>query len=292
MGKVKEDRLERFRKHCPADASISISHVKLENGAELEDVVITPASVKYDLPVLFLPGLASVIETFSDVVYHLSEGHIVHYVETREKASAVLPPKAGFTVRDMAADIAGVIKAIEFEDGKYILVSYSLSATISIELFSSGLEKKPALLVLIQPATEFRMPWFTRPLARYFYPLFPVIKPLLKLYMRKSMVDTDKDHEMYMISSRSMDATHPRRVAKTLLAMQGYSVNEAAKKIDVHVLVIGASNDTFHCHDDAVDIAKLIEKSSHIDLVTNTRSHSREVCDLIHEYLKSDVIAS
>ena len=286
MKENEETRLARFRKQCDENASVSAGMVSLSGGVSLSVVTFTPRKAISDLPVLFVPGLASVVETFTGVIRALAGKFIVHYLETREKRSSQVPGGASFSVSDLAADIASAAEKLELEDRNYILISYSLSATLSIEMFSTGLKLRPALMVLVQPLAEFRIPRFGIPAARYLYPFYPVIKPLLKLYFKRSLIDTGKDKEMYNISVRSLDSVHPAKMAKTLPGMSGYRVADSAAKVDVPVVVIGTSADTFHSHDDAAVIGSMIKGAVYMDLVTNTISHSGKVCDIVLSFLE------
>ncbi|HVN58331.1 MAG TPA: hypothetical protein VMT63_08555 [Bacteroidales bacterium] len=284
MKENEETRLARFRRHCYDGTEARAEYLALPGGVNLNVVSFKPVSSSHYPPVLFIPGLASVIESFAGVISALTKDFIVYYLETREKESSRLPGGAAFGVREMAGDIAFAAEALGLKEKNYIIVSYSYSATLSVEMFSTDLKVYPSLMVLVQPVTEFRVPWFGIPLAKYLYPLYPVVKPFLKLYFRRSLIDTEKDMEMYNISVRSLDSAHPRKMAKTILAMSGYRMGEAAKKINVPVMVISTSQDTFHRHDDTLKIVSLISRARHTDLVTNTRSHSGEVCDLVKEY--------
>jgi tRNA uridine 5-carbamoylmethylation protein Kti12 len=93
---------------------------------------------------------------------------------------------------------------------------------------------------------------------------------------------------MYAIIRRIIDGADPKKLIPTLIGMAKYEIWSVLNRIDVPVLVIGASHDTFHNLDDAKKISSLIKKASYIDLVTNKRSHSPEVCDLLIKYLNDN----
>jgi homoserine acetyltransferase len=99
------------------------------------------------------------------------------------------------------------------------------------------------------------------------------------------MVDVKKDHEMYLISVRALDSADARKLSGTITEISRYRIWEALASIDVPAIVIGASNDTFHSLDDSRKISVLIKGSRYIDLVTNDRSHGKEVYDIIRDWL-------
>ncbi len=63
-----------------------------------------------------------------------------------------------------------------------------------------------------------------------------------------------------MISVRVVDSADARKLAETILAIAGHKIWGALDSVDVQAIVIGASNDTLHDHDDALRISALIEE--------------------------------
>jgi pimeloyl-ACP methyl ester carboxylesterase len=216
----------------------------------------------------------------------MTEHFIVHYVETREKPTSKVPENTKFEVKDIASDISSTIDRTDVMEGNYILLGYSLGATAAAEAFNEQLRKKPSLLVLIEPSGEFRVPAFGLFIAKYFPWTFHLIKPVIKFYIKTFRVNTKEDFEMYVIIKRIIDGADPGKLIPTLIGMARYRLWDILDKIDVQVLVIGASHDTFHNLDDAKEISSRISNCTYSDLVTNKRSHSPEVCDLLINYLK------
>jgi pimeloyl-ACP methyl ester carboxylesterase len=262
--------------------------IVLDNGIELNTVKFVPERESKYPPLVFFPGFASVIENFRGTMTALTEHFVVHYVETREKPTSLVPVSTDFNVVDIASDIAGAVERSEVSEGNYILLGYSLGATAAAESFNSSLRIKPSLLVLIEPSGEFRVPAFGLFVAKYLPWTFYLIKPLIKFYIKTFRVNTREDYEMYVIIRRIIDGADPKKLIPTLIGMAKYTIWEALKRIEVPVLVIGASHDTFHNLDDAKEISSLIKNAAYTDLVTNKRSHSPEVCDLLINYLKKN----
>ena len=266
-----------------------MNYISPGDGTDLCVFTVKPPVSEGYPPLIFVPGMSSVIETFSAVVKGLTQNFDVHYIETREKRSSELSEGAGFAVSDIASDLSGVVEKLGMEDGNYILVAYSLGATASAESFAGLLKNKPAVLYLIEPSAEFRIPSFGLFIAKYLYWTYSIIKPLIKLYLRLFVVDAVKDHEMYMISVRAVDSADSRKLSRTILAISSYKIWDVLGSVDVQTIVIGASDDTLHNLDDALRISALIKDSVYIDLKTNDRSHSKEVSALIEEKLKESI---
>jgi pimeloyl-ACP methyl ester carboxylesterase len=277
---------ERYRSHCAPGSTFVNKMTDLDNGISLNSVKFNPCSDRGFPPVVFFPGFASIIENFSETIIALTENFTVEYVETREKPTSIVPANTKFDVRDIAKDISDAIDRLDVKAGNYILLGYSLGATAAAESFNSIIRKKPALLVLIEPSAVFRVPGLGLFVAKYFPRAFHIVKPLVKFYIKNFRIDTSKDYEMYVIIERIIDGADPEKLIPTLICMSRYQIWSALEKIDVPALVIGASHDTFHNLDDAKEIASRIQGAVYADLVTNKRSHSREVCDLLINYLK------
>jgi pimeloyl-ACP methyl ester carboxylesterase len=279
---------EIYRNHCAPGTRFENRRIFLDNGIELNSVKFIPEKDSKYPPVVFFPGFASVIENFRGTMIALTEHFVVQYVETREKPTSTVKKNTTFDVKDIASDISGAIEWSDIREGTYILLGYSLGATAAAESFVSVLKSKPLLLVMVEPSCEFRVPPFGLFVANYFPWTFYLIKPIIKFYIKTFRVNTKDDYEMYLIIRRIIDGADPKKLIPTLIGMARYSIWEALKKIEVPVLVIGASQDTFHNLDDAKEISSLIKSATYIDLVTNKRSHSPEVCDLLINYLNNN----
>jgi pimeloyl-ACP methyl ester carboxylesterase len=272
--------------YCGGLCSTELSRITTESGVSIETLTFLPESPSAFPPLVFVAGFASVIENFPGVLRALTAKFRVHYIETRDKASSIVPEGGGFEVEDIARDICQTIEKLGLEDGKYILLAYSLAATASAAAFKKIIRIKPLFLVMVEPSGEFRIPRLGIFITRHISWSFPVLKPFLKWYIRKFHVDMKEDYEMYNITCRALDRADWRKISPTFLAMARYRIWESLSFIDVPVLVIGASRDIFHNLNDALRISSGIRNSTYFDIVTNERSHSPEVCDLILDFLK------
>jgi pimeloyl-ACP methyl ester carboxylesterase len=279
------DNLPRYYSCCGEETKIEHRRLLLKNNSDLNCVSFIPATPGNLPPVLFIAGFASVIENFRDLLLSLTRSLTVHYVETRDKESSIIPREAGFTVSDIASDISESIEVLNLEEGNYILLAFSLGSTASVEAFRSCSIKKPKLLVLAAPNGKFRVPPIGIFIAKYLSWSYYIIRPLLKLYIKRFHVNTKDDYEMYNISSRALDSADPEKMAPSLLEMVKYEIWDALDKIDVPVIVIAASKDIFHTHDDALKISSKLRNSRYFDLETNERTHSSEVSELLCRYL-------
>lgn len=250
----------------------------------LRVVTFTPSANVNLPPIVLIPGLAGVIDSFKDLLVELTSRHTVYYVETREKGSAQISSSVGFTVADIAADIPVAIQVLGLTDKVYVLISYSLAASGTAVVLANKM-LKPKLALLVQPSASFPWPRWLLTLTWVGVPLYGVIKPFVKWYMRSFTIDLNEDREIYEINCRNLDQANPKRLAATVRAMARFSIWEYLPKIEANCLVIGASKDKFHSHNEALNISKAIRGCEYVDLVDSKRSHGVEVVGLVDDYI-------
>jgi pimeloyl-ACP methyl ester carboxylesterase len=268
---------------CSEKASYEAGYTDLETGVSLLTVKFTPETgINYPL-IIFIPGLASVIENFRETLVSLTSHHSLHYIETREKSTAIITHHHGFSVPDLASDLVSYINSFIPPDKPYILVGYSLGTTVITEAFRK-LICKPDRIVFVEPSIEFHFPGWLLMLASVAKPVYRTVKPFLKWYMRTFRIDTNEDYEMYRINCRILDKAEPRRLGLTVRSILPYSAAKLLGSIDVPVMVVGASKDRFHNLDAALDFSEAIKDCSYHDLENNKRTHSSEIADLISSF--------
>lgn len=280
---------EDFSRYCDKDAAFDSGYIGTSPEVSLRIITFTPP-VNLNLPpIVLIPGLAGVIDSFKDLLIELTQRYRVYYLETREKGSSRISQPVGFSVSDIANDIPAVIQALGLADGSYILIGYSLGASSSAVLLGEN-KVHPKLAVLVEPSATFKWPKWLLFLAKYGVSLYGVIKPFLKWYMRSFRINTDEDMEIYEINCRNLDQADPRRLGATVRAISSFSIWGYLANIDVPCLVVGASKDKFHSHDEALTISKAIKGCKYFDLVDNKRSHNEEAAKVIDGFVKVVIV--
>lgn len=269
--------------YCPKGGSFTNFHLETNKGVQIHIVKLIPASETSFPPVVLLPGMASVIENFKDTIIALAENHVVYFLETREKGSSIITGKAGFSIPEIASDLPAAIELLGLKSGEYILAGYSLGASVIAAAYQNLLAK-PMAVVLIEPSASFKWPWWLPPLARVAVPIYGLIKPFLKWYMRTFKINKEEDYEMYVINSRIIDMADPKKLAATVLSVRHFEAWSYLEHIDSPCLVVGVSHDRFHSHDEASNIADRVKGCSYVDLQNNKRSHSAEVAKIVDEF--------
>ena len=275
-----------YSEFCHAGATFRVEYSPLPTGVELLTVTFTPPEPLDHPPVIFIPGLASVIENFRETVIELTRHHTVIYLETREKRSARITAKHTFTVADVTADIVH-FAGMRFPAGKeYVMAGYSLGATAIAEAFPL-LENKPGKVVLIEPNISFPFQGWLLFLARAARVVYYPVKPFLKWYLRRFRINLAEDYEMYRINCRILDSAEPVRIGAAIRHLSSYRMDGCLREISVPALVVVASKDKFHSHDEGMEIAQQIPGAGYIDLSDNKRTHSAEMGRILGDFISS-----
>lgn len=271
---------------CAAGVTYRSCHLKVQENISLRCIGFHPPG-KNGLPqIIFLPGLASVMENFRGTLQGLTRKFAVHYLESREKSSSQVAGKVEFSIQAMADDLASFIEQAGLTEHRYILMGYSLGATTILESLSK-LTAPPLALVLVEPNASFPFPAWLLFLARYASFLYHPLKPFLKWYLRTFKTDMQNDRELYELNRRILDAADPRKISAAVRSAASYRVRPDPATSFPPALVIGASKDKFHSFDDSVTIAAGIPGSTYLDLETNQRSHSSEVAEILYDFIKN-----
>ncbi len=268
--------------------AINRTYVRLSNGISLSVTKFIPVTVSRYPPVVMVPGLFSVMENFRHLLPDLTRDFTVYYLETREKNSSICPEHSVFSIENMADDLNEVLKELDLNPAEFLLLGYSMGATVVLEALSAQ-GRLPAGIILAGPVGSFGFPAWSLWLARVAAPLYRVIKPLLKLYIKYFMVNHREDPEMHHIQTRVLDSADPYKLCATLPELARYNIWDRLPPIACPLLIIGASKDSFHNHNDALRLSEMILNSTYIDFETNLRNHSREVVKTMKEFLHSSL---
>jgi len=271
---------------CHKGAAWLVEYTALPTGVELLTVIFTPPEPLDAPPVIFIPGLASVIENFRETVIELTRHHTVYYLETREKKSARITGKHRFTVEDVTSDIVHFAGMTFPAGAAYFMAGYSLGATAIAEAFPL-LGNKPRMIVLIEPNSSFPFQGWLLFLARAARVIYYPLKPFLKWYMRRFRINLAEDYEMYRINCRILDSAEPARIGAAIRDLSPYRMNGCLREISSPALVVVASKDKFHSHDEGMEIAQQIKGAVYTDLVDNKRTHSAEMGRKISDFISS-----
>lgn len=271
--------------YCAPGAACRVDRVPVDDGVILQVVNFTPAIDTHRPAVIFVAGWVSHIDGWHEVLLEMTSQFPVLYVETRDKASALVNLEADYSVAALAGDLAAVVAHYQLAPDDYVLLGSSLGGTASLECFHL-LHAKPRCLVLIGPNAEFRLP----PMGATFIRLFPPsvylgLRPIIKLYLRLFRLDVKADYAQYAKYKRVLDAADPWKLKRGMLALATYQVWDRLAGINRPTLVIGGAHDVMHEPGNLRRMAGMLPQGEYLDMGTNRATHSREMVQRVREYL-------
>lgn len=244
-----------------------------------------PAIDTKSIPIVIVAGMATVIESFHGILKGVSKNNPVLYIETREKSSSRISGQVKFNMESLGDDILSIIHNSGLDENNYVLAGYSLGATAIVDCYLKLL-KKPKCVILIEPTPVFRLPTWSPVLLYLAVPLYGILKPFAKWYLRNFKINARDDQEILQITYRALDQADPLKLKNTLDSISGYTSWNRIETVDCPVLVVATSKDTMHEHSDIEKMAGMFVKSEYIDMENNTRTHSEEMASVILEYVK------
>lgn len=258
--------------------------IQLSEAVSLRVVSFHPKAEPQPYPVVLVPGLASVMPTFRNILVELTEDHVVHFVETREKVTSKILGKVDYGVESIGMDVIEVISHLGLNHRGYVLFGASLTATSALHC-SRLFRERPVCMVLLEPNAVFDYPPWSLFIIKHSPPFYRFIKPVVAWYLRTFRLNMQEDEAMYEINRRALDAADPVKLKDAILGISSYEIWDHLSGHDIPCLIAGASEDTFHRQEDIMRIVSMLEGATYFDLETHERVHSKEFVDRIREYL-------
>jgi len=257
----------------------------LSDGSELR-ILQTKATEKTrtKLTLFIIPGWATIIPSWDNVLMEAKNFFNIVYCETREKGSSKLVKKTKTDLNRHSADIQEIITQLNLDQKKLILLASSFGAMIA----AHGLSHKkinPLLTVLVGVTSRIDLP----PTTRYLIPISPpfvftMFKPIAKFWIKKFKSEDKKQADKYLRVLEEADAKKWKAAAKLIMPYWHWDIYE---KITSNVLVIGAEKDKMHDVDQTKKIYDLIKNASYIDMGTNKDVYSKKFVTVLREFIES-----
>ena len=198
--------------------------------------------------IVFVSGAISPLHAWQAILEVLTARHTILFVETREKESARLPVGRSvyFGMDRLREDLDEVLRERVLGTRQHCFAGCSLGATVILEHLART-ESLPLATVLIAPNSDFRVPlWLLTPARMIPLPLFNSIKPLLKWYYGKVLVDVESEPEQAARYRQMIDSAQPARLRRAGLDLQRYRGWDTFAKVTAPVLVVTGESDTLH----------------------------------------------
>lgn len=242
-------------------------------------------------PILFVAGWISQLAGWLPLLEVLVRRHPVHYLETREKASAEidavqLRPES-FGIRRLADDLVSVARTLELENAGVVLFGSSMGSNAILEALKADRLVARAAFV-VGPNAEFRFPGWGRLAARAVPAwLIERLKGFVIWYLRTFRVDARRDPGQMARYVRTVRAADALRLKLSAMAVLDYSLLPGLDTVSAPVAVAFAPSDSLHAEREQRRIVEALPRGTAVVCPSNSYMHSAEVADDLRTYLAS-----
>jgi len=256
------------------DCHIEARHIDASDGYQLRVYSFTPKQDNTSPPVVFIPGWTSVMDGWAPLLASWAEKRTIHYIETREKRSAIVPKKLrvnDFKMLRHAEDLSKVVSELNL-DSDVMWFGSSLGATVILHGMMEG-HLRGNSAFLIAPNSQFRFPTWMVPLMAApwwcYSPLIRIGLPYLKWRL--------KEPGQYIRYKRTLTQAHLLRLKRSVQANRRYDLPANLEKIDAKIAICVAASDTLHTGTDSHGIVDALPNGSLIEVPSNQYAHEADV---------------
>ncbi len=256
------------------DCHIEARHVAASDGYQLRVYSFTPNQSSNLPPVVFIPGWTSVMDGWAPLLSSWAEKRTIHYIETREKRSAIVPKKIrvhDFEMLRHAEDLSEVVSELNL-DSNVLWFGSSLGATVILHGMMDGLLEGDSAF-LIAPNSQFRFPTWMVPLTAApwwcYSPLIRIGLPYLKWRL--------KEPKQYIRYKRTLTQAHLLRLKRSVQANRRYDLPADLDRIDAKVAICVAASDTLHTGTDSHGIADALPNGCLVEVPSNQYAHEADL---------------
>lgn len=242
-------------------------------------------------PVFFIAGWISRVEGWKALLREQVRTRPVFYLETREKPSAVIPPRlmkpSSFSIPRLADDVVSVAGTLGLDNRRTVLFGSSMGANAILEALKNS--RLPALAAfLIGPNEEFYFPAWGKVAVRVVPAwLIERLKGFVIWYLGRFRVNSESDPDQMARYVRTVRAANALRLKLSARAVQGYSVLPGLETITAPVAVAFADSDTLHDEREVQRIVDAMPFGTAVRCPSNTYMHEADVARDLDRYLES-----
>ncbi|MHA1197822.1 MAG: hypothetical protein ACTSQF_00495 [Candidatus Heimdallarchaeaceae archaeon] len=259
-------------------------HIKVSDGTTVRTYCTTaPKETRNGYTLFFLPGWATIVPSWDEVLLEAMSYFDIVYFESREKDSSVLNKKTRNTLDRVSEDVIDVIHQLKLDEKKLIPIASSWGAMFLADALA---QKKfdPYLVVFIGATSKIAIPKGTRYIVPFTPPfVLTVIKPILRSWLINKKSESDEHAKRYLRLLEEADAKKWKNVAKRSLGEHW----DLYEQIEQNTLILGAEQDKMHNVKETRKIVSLIKNSTYLDMKTNKNTHSVNVVTELRNHLKS-----
>lgn len=258
-----------------------IELIPLSDGSQIRTLTTeAPEETSNNFTLVLVAGWVSIVLGWDDLLMETKDFFNILYIETREKATSIIPKKGKFDLDRYALDIKEAIEYHQLKEKKLIILSTSFGA-ILIAIMLKNLRVNPYLSILVGPIERISLPVAIK-LALIILPvwMFNLIKPVGNWWVRKFKTEDEYQAARYIRAIRDSD---PRKWKKTIGHVAFAKFWGFYEGLENNILVIDESEDPLHDTVITKKIASLMPNSRIIDIKTNRAAHSSPMIEIMRE---------
>ena len=277
--------MEDLSQYCAPEAIYKEEMIPVAENVSIRVFTFSPAKKTNNPPIIFVAGWITLISAWKEVLGEMTKDFVIYYIETREKISSQITVKVEYGVEDIGKDIVSLVSYFNLQDDQFVLFGSSLGASAILNC-CRFLKQAPLCLVLIGPNAVFRVPRFAKVIIRFFPPpLYLIIKPIVKWYLKTFRLDIESDYEQYKKYCGNIDAADPWKLKKAVLKLWSWEAWNLLDDIKHPTLIFGASKDSLHEPENLKRMVSMLENATYLDLETNKGTHSRAMVQEMRKYI-------
>ncbi len=283
---VKQEEKTKFELMTQANYEkiAKIEFVPLSDGSQIRTLYTeAPEETSTNFTIVLVAGWVSIVLGWDDLLMEAKEFFNILYVESREKATSIVPKKGKFDLDRYALDINEAIEYHQLNEKETIILSTSFGSVL-VALMLKNLEINPYLSILVGPIDQIVLPLALK-LAFIILPswMFDLIKPFGFWWVRKFKTEDEYQAARYI---RAIRDSEPRKWKKTIRHVAFAKFLDYYKGLENNILVIDESEDPLHDTEKTRKIASLMPNSRIIDIKTNRAAHSSPMIEIMLEEIK------
>ena len=255
----------------------------MSDGSSIRILRSIPTKDKFNgYSMIVIVGWGTIVPSWDLLLMEAVKDFDVIYIESREKASSILPKGYEVGMDRMVKDIQEVVKQLELDEKKLILLGSCIGATeICYGMFKNMFN--PFMPVLIAPPARFEVP----PVLRQMIPILPtflwgIAQPILRWWIIRFKTEDEIQAAKYLRTLEEADVKKWKRQGLRLAYKRYWKIFPEIKN---HSLLVAAETDKMHDAKVTRKINDMMQNSIYINLGSNKDTHAPIMVEKVREYI-------
>ena len=290
------DLLDNEKRKVPAfyEEGVSESIYVPVEGGEIRVFHYKPEKPITKRPFIYVPGFFCPTQIWKDIHIANHNRTEYYYIESREKKSSKIKRgrKANFTIDQLARDLQKVIKFLEIDKTKYLILGASYGAAMILQ----GLIKNyfnPDLSVLYDPLVRWDYAKFLTYVVNPITP--PFVLGIIRMILAHIFLPDPKNVTQKEKILMYIKEAEPWKFRKSTIHIRDFNIVDDLPKIKNNVIVCHGPADNLHKSEEYFHYAKSIPNCKL--LVTTVSDGEREhfygiMANIFSKYEEIDSIPS